>query len=460
MNIKTNSKFVDKNDIFICIHDEKENRHKYISDIKKAALIIVDKDLEKIKKSNIPFIRVNNTNDTFFEIYNKYYNYPLKSLNLIGVTGTDGKTTTAELTKDILNNFTKTSYLGTNGFCYDREYTKTNNTTPSIDNTLKYADISRKNNCNYMVMETSSEGLLHNRCNNLKFKRIIITNITGDHLNVHKTFDNYLNSKLKLFSLLDSDKTAIINTDDMSYEIIKKRFNKYNLISYGKNKDADFKISNIRVCGDRTLFDLEYNNKVYTITSPLIGKFNVYNLTSVIALLVSLNIDIDKILKSIKNIKKVSGRNNIYKTKKGTTLILDYAHTLNAIKEMMLFANQIKKGKIITVTGAAGGREKQKREKIGKLVSDFSDLVIFTMDDPRYEKVKDINNDLKKNIKKKNYVEIKSRKKAIKYAVKKARKNDIILLLGKGTDNYMAIKNKKKSYNDLNVIRKYIKEKN
>ena len=458
MNIKTNSKYVNKDDVFICIHDEKENRHKYIKDIKKAACIIVDKNINELDNSSIPYIKVKNTNDTFFEIYNKYYNYPLKSLNLIGVTGTDGKTTTSELIKDILSNFTKTSYLGTNGFSYNDNYIKTHNTTPSIDMTLKYADISRNNNCNYMVMETSSEGLLHNRCNNLVFKRIIITNITGDHLNVHKTFDNYLNSKLKLFSLLDDDRTAIINTDDISYQIIKERFKNYNLISYGKNNEADFKISNIKVYTDKTLFDLEYKNKIYNITSPLIGKFNAYNLTSVIALLVSLNIDIDKVINSIKKIKRISGRNNIYKTKRDATIILDYAHTFNAIKEMMLFANKVKKGRIITITGAAGGREKEKREKIGKLVSDFSDLVIFTMDDPRYERVKDINNDLKKNIINNNYVEIKNRKKAIRYAIKRARKNDIILLLGKGTDNYMAIKNKKKNYNDLDVIKKYIKK--
>lgn len=453
MNIKTNSKYVRKSDIFICTHDELEDRHKYIEDIKKASAIVIDKNINSNK--DIPFIKVNNTNNTLFDIYNRYYNYPLKSINIIGITGTDGKTSTALIIKQLLNNFTETAYLGTNGFIYKDVKIKTENTTPSIDNILKFTNILKHENIKYLVMETSSEGLLHNRCNNISFKRGIITNVTGDHLNIHKTFNNYLESKLKLFTLLNKEKTSIINTDDISYNIIKERFKDLKIISYG-NGDADFKISNIKEESDKTIFDLTFKNKTYKIESPLLGKFNVYNLVCSIATLYSLNIDLDKILNNIKNLKPISGRGNVFYTKKGAKIILDYAHTLNATKEMLKFANKVKKGNIITLLGAAGGRETEKREKIGKLASDFSDLVIFTMDDPRYEKVKNINKELTKNIKRKNYIQIKNRKKAIKYAIKKAKENDLVLILGKGTDNYMAIRDKKKKYNDLDVIKKYI----
>ena len=454
MNIKTNSKYVKDNDIFICIHDELEDRHKYIKDIKKASAIIIDKNITSDK--NIPFIKVMNTNNTLFDIYNRFYKYPLNNINIIGITGTDGKTSTGTILKELLQNFTSTSYLGTNGFSYKDVAIKTENTTPSIDNILRYANILNKENINYLIMEASSEGLLHNRCNNIKFKRAIITNITGDHLNIHKTFDNYLNSKLKLFDLLNSDKTAIINTDDISYKIIKDKYKDLNLISYGTKEIADFRIKDITEEENKTTFNLSTKDKTFKIESPLIGKFNVYNLTAAIACLSSLNIDIEKIISKISNLKEISGRNNILYTKNKAKIILDYAHTLNATKEILTYANRIKKGKIITVLGAAGGREKEKREKIGKLVTDYSDFVIFTMDDPRYEKVKNINNDLKKRITRNNYIEIKNRKKAIKKAIKKAKENDTILILGKGTDNYMAIKNKKKKYNDLSVIKKYI----
>ena len=453
MNIKTNSKYVKKNDIFICTHDELEDRHKYIENIKKASAIIIDKDIKK--NISIPLIKVNNTNDTLFDIYNNYYEKPLENLNIIGITGTDGKTTTAYIIKTILSEFYRAAYLGTIGFYYKDKIIKTKNTTVGIDTFLKFASTLKKENINNLIMEVSSEGLIHNRCNNLRFKRAIITNVTGDHLNIHKTFTNYLNSKLKLFSLLEKDEIAIVNRDDISYDYIKNMSIK--ILSYGFSKDATYRIKNYTLSDTNTNFTLEYNNQEYKINSPLLGKFNIYNLVTAIACLNSLGIDIDKIIEKIERITPIPGRMNVFKTKKNATIILDYAHTINATKEILKFANNVKKGKIITVVGCAGGREKDKRKDIGKTTSNLSDKVIFTTDDPRYEKVKNIVKDMTQDIKKSNYTYIKKRKKAIKHAINIAKENDIILILGKGTDNYMAIKNKYKKYNDLKVIKKYTK---
>ena len=451
MNIKTNSKHVKKNDIFICIHDELEDRHKYIKDIKKASAIIVDKSVKSNTK--IPIIEVSNTNDTLFDIYNEYYNKPLDNLNIIGVTGTDGKTTTAYIINELLNSFRLSAYLGTLGLYYKNKKIVTKNTTVGIDLFLKYAYILKKENIKNLVMEVSSEGLLHNRCNNIKLKRAIITNVTGDHLNIHKTFDNYLNTKLKIFSLLEKDGIAIINTDDISYKYTKNL--KVKKISYGFNKKASYRIKNCIFSDDGTQFSIVFNKKEYKIQSPLLGKFNVYNLTAAIACLNSFGINMETIIKLIKHLKPIPGRMNIFKTKENATLILDYAHTINATKEILEFANSIKKREIITVVGCAGGREKSKRKEVGKIATTFSDKVIFTMDDPRYEKVDNIIKDMTKEVTTNNYTYIKNRKKAIKYAIKTSNKDDIILVLGKGTDGYMAIKNKYKKYNDLNIIKKY-----
>lgn len=452
MNIKTNSKLVKKNDIFLCIHDELEDRHKYISDIKSASAIIIDKELDK--KSKIPLIKVNNTNDTLFQIYNNYYENPLKNLDIIGVTGTDGKTTTSLIIKQLFNHFERIAYLGTNGFCFDDKMLKTKNTTPSIDTFLGYAKRLDEEKIRTLVMETSSEGLLHNRCQNLRFKRAIITNVTGDHLNIHKTFDNYLKSKLKLFKLLEDDGIAIVNIDDISYQYIKKM--DIDIISYGMSENADFRITDITEKKDETWFSFCYKNESFNVRSPLLGKFNVYNLVAAISCLNSFGIDINLILQYIKEIKPISGRMNIFYTKNGAQIILDYAHTLKSTTEILTFANKFKFGKIITVVGSAGGREKEKRKDIGKVVTTLSDRVIFTMDDPRYEKVKDIINDLTKACFSNNYISIINRKKAIKTAIKMAKENDLILILGKGTDSYMAVKNKYKKYSDLKIIKKYI----
>ena len=456
MNIKTNSKQVKKNDIFICIHDEKEDRHKYIKDIKKASAIIIDK--EQNNKNNIPLIKVNNTNDTLFQIYNSYYNNPLKNLNIIGITGTDGKTTTAYLIKEILNKKEETAYLGTLGFIYKDKIIKTNNTTVSIDKLLEFANTLKKENINNLVMEVSSEGLLHNRCNHVLFNQIIITNITKDHLNIHKTYNNYLNTKLKIINHLKKDGIAIINKDDNSYKEINKVLKKKHIkrITYGKNK-SNMQISNIKETYKKTSFNIKIKSNNYKIETNLLSKVNVYNIVPALIAVNNIGISIEEIINIIKNIKQVPGRLNTFITKKESIIILDYAHTVNATKNILEFANNIKKRNIITVVGCAGGRDKEKRKEIGQIVTNKSNTVIFTMDDPRYEKVKDIIKDMTKELKKNNYIYIKNRKKAIKYAINISKKDDLILILGKGTDNYMAIKNKYKKYNDLKQIKKYTK---
>lgn len=459
MNIKNNSKKIKKNDIFICTHDEYEDRHKYIDQaIKKGArAIITDKNITDKK---VPIIKVENTNKTLYQIYNDYYNNPLKNTNIIAITGTDGKTSTALIIKNLLDNYTKTAYMGTNGFIYNNNNIKMNNTTPEIKEILKNAKILQENQINNLVMEVSSEALLHNRCEGLLFDRAILTNITGDHLNVHKNFQNYLESKLNLFTKLKENGIAIINIDDKNsnkaIDILNQNNKKY--ITYATNKKADFYIKDIKEYNDKTIYKLIYNKKEYKITSPLLGIYNAYNLTAAIAILTTYNYKISDIINNIYNIKEIPGRTNIMYDKE-YKVILDYAHTINATKNILEYANKIKKTKIITVVGCAGGREHEKRPKLGKIITDLSDYVIFTADDPRYEKVTDIIKDITKNIDKNNFKTIINRKRAIKYAINNAKENDIVLILGKGIDNYMAIKNKYKKYCDKDVIEKILKKK-
>lgn len=454
-NIKTNSKHVNKNDIFICTHDN-FNRHQFIDDAinNGSGAIIVDEDLNC--SYNVPIIKVCNTNDTLFQIANDFYKRPFDKLKLIGITGTDGKTTTASLTRDLLNNFYKCAYLGTNGFIVDDEVINTNNTTPSIVEILKYASIALDKGCSYLVMEVSSEGLLHNRCANLLFDVVCLTNISCDHLNVHKSFDNYLKSKAKLFKLVKKNSINVINIDD-EYNSYFDNLNDNKTIFYGKDSNANLSINNIILNDKKTFFELKYNDELFYLESPLLGSFNVYNLVCALCILLSLGIDINDAIKYVDRIKIPLGRMNVIGFGQNFTIILDYAHTTWATYNVLSFANKVKKERIITVVGCAGGRYKEKRKEIGQLVSKYSDIVIFTMDDPRYEKLDDIFNDMLENVKNSNVITIKNRKKAIKKAISLASKDDIILILGKGRDNYMAVKGKYKKYNDYKIIKKILR---
>lgn len=448
--IKIDTRYLKKNDIFLCIHNPLDDRHNYIKEAikKKPACIIVDKDIDI--KTEIPIIKVNNTNDTYYDLLNKYYD--IKNINLIGVTGTDGKTTTSQIIKELLSNFSNTAYLGTNGFNINNKNIMTKNTTPSLEEIFYFIDKTKKLNGKNLVLEASSEGLLQNRCYNLNFNYAVLTNITKDHLNTHKNFENYLKSKAKLFKQTTS--YNILNIDDKNYKYIKNNTNR-KILTYGKNKNADFYFYDISEIDNSTVFKLKYKNKIYKIKSPLKGNFNVYNLVAAIIVVSLFDISIEDIIDKIREIKDIKGRLNFLDFNQDYKIILDYAHTINATKEVLEYIRGICKKNIITVVGCAGKRDKSKRSVIGKIVSDISDYCIFTSDDPRYEKPIDIINEMIKDIDKNNYEIIINRKKAIKEALKMARKNDYVVILGKGMDEYMAYKNKYKKYSDYKVIKNY-----
>lgn len=453
MKVKNNSKYIKKNDIFICTHTEFENRHKYIQDAidKKTNAVIVDEDVKNIKE--IPIIKVNNTNETYFQIYNDYYGHPFNNIKLVGITGTDGKTTTASITKQLLSNFYKTAYLGTNGLEYNDKVIKTKNTTPDITEILRIGKLLKEENIEFLVMEASSEGLLNNRLEGLEFDICAITNITSEHLNVHKNQKNYVYSKLKLFKKVKKNGISILNKNDKYYYLFRKKIKRK--ITYGEKLFSNYRIKNIKEFETYTIFKLKHKNKVYNIKSPYVGKFNVYNLVLSMIIVNKLGISMNEIIRYIENLKPITGRVNFLNYNQNYKIILDYAHTTKATEEILHFANKIKKNKIITVLGCAGGRFSDKRKEIGFLATEFSDIAIFTMDDPRNEKLENIFSDMLQNVKRKNYLLINDRKKAISKALDIAEKDDIVLILGKGQDDYMAIKNKYKKYNDLDTLNKY-----
>lgn len=448
-DIKTNSKEVNEGDLFVCIKGVTTDRNKFINEAidHGAKALVTSLNI----KTKVPVIHVNNPNKELANICSKFYDYPQNKLDLIGITGTNGKTSVASIIKDLIDK--DCGYLGTNGIICTKFNKKIQNTTPNSDKLFKYLDRFVKANCKYISMEVSSEAMLYDRLNKIKFKVAAITNITSDHLNVHKTIENYVFCKKKIINHINKDGTLILNTDDKYYNEFRDSFD--SILTYGKN-NADLEIVNVKEYIDKTDITLKYKDELYNITSPLLGEFNVYNLCAGILTLLCFGYTIEEVINRIPNIKTPKGRMEFIKNNKGYYIIIDYAHTPDAFIKVYKFLNKVKKGRIITVTGSAGGRDHIKRGEMGKIILDNSLYVIFTMDDPRDEDVNSIIDDLVGDSNKTNYERIIDRKEAIKHALSLATKDDIILIAGKGDDNYMAIGDKYLGYSDREVVKNII----
>ena len=418
----------------------------YINDAidKGAVAIISDRAIDVA----VPSIVVDNINDFYVEICSKFYDVSPDEFNFIGVTGTDGKTTTTTVINQILNKVMKCACVGTNGVFVNDKFLPTNNTTPCVSELFQSFNLIKSNSCKDIVMEVSSEALLHKRLKKIKYDCVAFTNITEDHLNIHKTLKEYRECKFELLNLVKEDGFIVINGDDENCRLIDSK----NLYSIGVKTNNDFVISNVNEMSNTVEFDILYNDVAYSIVSPLLGLYNVYNVTMAFAICLLKGISVDTIISAISCLEVVKGRREYLDFGQDYTIILDYAHTYNGIKSILESVDKYKR--IITVTGAAGGREKEKRHKIGKLVLEKSDISIFTMDDPRYESVDEIINQMTSDSDL-EYFRIIDRREAIYKAFELADSDTVVLILGKGRDNYMAIEDKKIPYCDYDVVKEY-----
>ena len=445
--ISDDSRYIEKGYLFVATKGFNVDHYDYIEDAIKngASFVIADRDI----KIDFPHIIVDkNISDLYRELCKKYYDVDLDKLRMIAITGTDGKTTTATIVKNIIEDC---AYMGTNGLeIYDKSY-HTSNTTP-IESEL-YADIKKiiDSDCKNLSMEVSSEALLHNRVKDFRYDVIGITNITGDHLNIHKTFDNYVSCKKKLLDLVKDDGYAVLNGDDK----ILAEINGKNIVKFGFNDNNDYIIDDVKYYDKYTEILLRYGKESFNIISPYKARYNALNVVMAFIICRLFGLDDNTILSRIKDLKPIKGRTEALDFGQDYDIILDYAHTINGIKNIITSFRDY--DNVITVTGSAGGREHEKRSVIGKFVIENSDVAIFTMDDPRFEDVNEIIDQMVGDSK--DYVRIPDREEAIRYALDIAEKGSVVLILGKGRDEYMAIEDKKPYYCDYDVIERYFKEK-
>lgn len=442
---ETNSKLVKPGQIFVAICGHTVDGHDYIEEAIKngAESLVVMHDVS----SSIPYKIVDDTEQFLIEEIPKLYKEELKKLKIIGITGTNGKTTSAYLTYQMLLKLgKKASYLGTIGyFTKDKEITL-NNTTPDIITLYKLLLDAINDNIEYFVMEVSSHSISLKRIEGLKFEVCAFTNLTQDHLDFYKTIDNYLKAKLKILDYLDDDKYILLNSDDEN----SKFFMNHLCKTYGIN--GDYKIINYISHPDKTEITFSYDNKTYNVITNLTSKFNVYNYLTMLSILNSIGFSIDNILENTKDIYPPKGRCETYKVKNGYAVI-DYAHTPDAVLKVISAYNELKKNRVITIVGCGGDRDPKKRPIMGNIATNNSDFVIFTSDNPRTEDPLAILNDITKENHANNFIVIPDRKEAILRGIELMEKDDILLILGKGHENYQIIGHEKIHFDDAEIIK-------
>lgn len=435
MNIKDDSRKVKKGDTFIALN-KIHNGHDYVMDAIKngASKVIVEKGLYSVET-----LVVKDTHKYLVNYLKENYYDLIKDINLIGITGTNGKTTTAYLIYQALNNIgIKAAYIGTIGFYIENEFRNLSNTTPDILEIYELLLECKNKNIEYVVMEASSQGLDMERLSGLHFKYGIFTNLTQDHLDYHLNMENYLNSKLKLFDMVDK---RLVNIDSE----YSKYFINDNTVTYGFN-DSDYKITDyeINLDGSRlSVNGIDYKTR-------LLGTHNLYNILVVIALFKEMNLEIDTNL-----LKSPKGRMDVVK-KDDNIIVIDYAHTPDAVSKIINSTRELNPNRIITIIGCGGNRDKTKRPIMASLACELSDFCIFTSDNPRDENPFDILNDMVQKLDKNNYETIENRENAIIKGIQSLEKNDILLVLGKGHENYQLIKNIKYDFDDKEIVLKNI----
>lgn len=437
--LQIDSRKVTFGDTFLALRGVNHDGHDYIQDAIKngAQTIIAEEGLYEVDT-----LVVKNTHDYLVEELDRLYGDELKDLVLIGVTGTNGKTTTCSLIWQALKEQgEKCGYIGTIGFYIDDFVHSLSNTTPDVYEIYEMLLECKKEGCKYVAMEVSSHALSYNRIGRLKYDIAIFTNLTEDHLDFHKSMEDYAQAKQILFKNLKEDGKAIINIDDKynDYYLLEQNDN----ITYGCRK-SDYRIHDITLSLDETNFYL--NDEQYK--SKLLGNYNIYNLTTAIITLKLLGKDINTNL-----LEAPTGRLDVLK-KDDKTVMIDYAHTPDAVQKVLENLREFSTGKIVTIIGCGGNREKDKRPKMGRIASELSDLAIFTSDNPRFEDPKEILKDMTTDLTKDNVIIVENRKEAILKGLQKITKNDILLILGKGHETYQVIGDQKIEFNDRLIVEK------
>ncbi|MDI6802387.1 MAG: UDP-N-acetylmuramoyl-L-alanyl-D-glutamate--2,6-diaminopimelate ligase [Bacteroidota bacterium] len=470
--VEYDSREISRGDMFVALRGKNSDGHKFIQDaIANGAKVVVVEDDNALPDSffmhtGVVKIVVGNSRKALAILSANYCKHPADKLKIIGVTGTNGKTTATHIIKSLFEE-KQNNKIGLIGTIENKIGDKVIPSTLTTPESLELQKMFLKMNeagCSTVVMEVSSHALHQNRVFGINFAAGVFTNLTQDHLDYHGSMEEYFKAKKILFDNLDGNAVAITNYDD-EYGLKIVESSRAKLITYGTDKQAEVFAENIQLLPTSTTFTVNYQGDKFDIESPLVGKFNVYNILAAISTALAFDIKISSIQHSLATIPPVRGRFENIVSPKGWRAIIDYAHTPDALMKCLLairdlLSNQkTPNGKIITVFGAGGDRDKTKRPIMGKIASELSDVVILTSDNPRSEDPYKIIADIAEGIKNNSgFFQEVDRQRAIEKAVELVSKGDIILIAGKGHENYQIIGNKKNHFNDREVVEEIIRQ--
>ncbi len=458
-SIVFDSRKVKKDSLFVATKGAADDGHIYIQKaIELGAIAIVCEEIPKDKNDQITYVKVEDSTYALGVMACNYYDNPSEKLKLVGITGTNGKTTTVTL---LFNLFKSLGYsvglLSTVQNKINNTVIPSTHTTPDAITLNELLFKMEEQGCEFVFMEVSSHAIIQNRIAGINFTGALFSNITHDHLDYHKTFDEYIKAKKQFFNLLPSTAFALTNRDDKNGMVMLQN-TKANKYTYGLKNIADYKCKIIESHLNGLLLNID-NHEVWV---KLIGTFNAYNILSVYATAVLLKQDITSVLTALSNLNSVEGRFQYVKSPNGVIGIIDYAHTPDALKNVLETVKEIRSGseQVITLVGCGGDRDSAKRPIMAAIACEYSNKVILTSDNPRTEDPEEILNQMQAGINPvdlKKVLRITDRREAIKIACSFSSKGDIILIAGKGHEKYQEIKGVKHDFDDLEILKETIK---
>ena len=443
-----------ENSLYVAVKGTVSDGHSFINAaIDKGAKAIVCEVLPENSKADITYIQVKDASKTLGQLASNFYGNPSEKLNLIGITGTNGKTSVTTLLFDIFKNLGfKSALISTVEYRIADEIIPSTHTTPDIVRLNQMLAIAVEMGCEYAFMEVSSHGIHQNRTEGLNFKIAGFTNITHDHLDYHKTFSEYIKTKKRFFDELNPEAIAITNIDDKNGTVMLQN-TKATQKTYALKTMADYHGRILEADFNGML--LNFGGKEFWTT--LTGKFNVYNMLLAYAVAIESGFHEEDVLKAMSQLKRVKGRFETLKSDSGIFFVIDYAHTPDALENILDSINDIrtKNERLITIFGCGGDRDQAKRPEMGKIATRKSTLAIITSDNPRTEDPAAIIKEIEAGVEPQNfskYTSIPDRKEAMKMAIKFAEPKDIILVAGKGHEDYQEINGVKHHFDDKETI--------